>query len=51
MNIFYSCKKCKKEFDHMDEVENHIEEKHKIFNQEEIDKTYFIHFYSRGVKK
>ena len=51
MSIFYSCKKCSEEFDHIDEVENHIEEKHKIFDTEEIDKNIWIHFYLRGVKK
>ena len=45
MSIHYSCLKCGKKFLHMDNVENHLEEEHGIFDQEEIDKSYLIHFY------
>lgn len=44
MHIFYSCLKCDKRFDYMDDVENHLEEEHGIFDQEELDRSYLIHF-------
>lgn len=42
--IYYSCKLCKKKFNRIDEVEFHLGDVHKIFDEEELDKSYLIHF-------
>ena len=44
LKIFYSCLICETRVASMDEIENHLEDVHVIFDQEELDRSYLIHF-------
>jgi len=44
VKIFYSCLICKTRVATMDDIENHLEDVHVIFDQEELDRSYLIHF-------
>jgi len=46
MNIHYSCLKCNKKFLRIDDMENHLEEKHKVFDQKELNRSYLINFFA-----
>ncbi len=49
--IYYTCIKCKKKFNRMDEIEYHLGDVHKIYDNETVDKSYLIHFppHDKGV--